>query len=219
MKASIQRCFAAFLLLGVLTVRGQERLRLELDGVSRVWSDRSAQSPAFLRGLRTNRVAGGWQVDLVVSNAAASPMNAPWIVVLDASTNVSGIDRTVATGGLRVLGPFTGEPVAQVLRLTLIRGVPTLAARVLGAVAEPVRPAGRTLDLAGLPLEDVAVTEVGPADPATRRSGRLGWFSLETREGVRGWTFSKPGHLDAQGYLELLNATITRMAEQEHPEE
>ena len=41
---------------------------------------------------------------------------------------------------------------------------------------------------------------------------------------LEGWLYSvrgqpEPGHLDAQGYLELLNATITRMAEQEHPEE
>lgn len=41
---------------------------------------------------------------------------------------------------------------------------------------------------------------------------------------LEGWLYSvrgepEPGHLDAQGYLELLNATITRMAEQEHPVE
>ena len=41
---------------------------------------------------------------------------------------------------------------------------------------------------------------------------------------LAGWLYSvrgtpEPGHLDAQGYLDLLNATITRMAEQEHPEE
>lgn len=41
---------------------------------------------------------------------------------------------------------------------------------------------------------------------------------------LEGWLYSvrgqpEPSHLTAQGYLELLNSTITKMAEQEHPEE
>ncbi len=40
---------------------------------------------------------------------------------------------------------------------------------------------------------------------------------------LEGWLYSvrgepEPGYLTAQGYLDLLNATITKMAEQEHPE-
>jgi glycine cleavage system H protein len=40
---------------------------------------------------------------------------------------------------------------------------------------------------------------------------------------INGWLYSatgepEAGHLDVHGYLDLLNATITRMAEQEHAE-
>ena len=197
MNVFVQAARIAVFLIAGWNLRAQETLRLDLPGVTGEWVDRSTLSPAFLRGLRTNRLSGGWQVDLAVSNSPANPLGGPWIVVLEGSSQVTGIDRTVVSGAVRVLGPFTGEPVVQTLRLTVERGVPTLRARVFEARTEPVRPSGRTLDRVGLPLEDVTVTEVGPTEPLLRRSGRLGWFSLEAREGVRGWRFSRLGHLEA----------------------
>ena len=184
MNVFVQAARIAVFLIAGWNLRAQETLRLDLPGVTGEWVDRSTLSPAFLRGLRTNRLSGGWQVDLAVSNSPANPLGGPWIVVLEGSSQVTGIDRTVVSGAVRVLGPFTGEPVVQTLRLTVERGVPTLRARVFEARTEPVRPSGRTLDRVGLPLEDVTVTEVGPTEPLLRRSGRLGWFSLEAREGV-----------------------------------
>ena len=200
---------AGLLVSVVVPTQGQETLRLELAGSTRTWADRSAEFPAYLRGLRTNRAAGGWNVELAVTNVSGATRRSDWIVVLEPSTNVVGIDRSTASDSRRILGPFTGEPVAQTLRLLVDRGVPTLSARVFEALPDAVRFTGRVLGSDGLPLETPAsVEEIGPSSPTAVATGRRGWFSTVSRPEVRGWRLSAPGSWPAFRPLEGVPAGV-----------
>lgn len=207
----MKRLLAILFLLMHVPLVGQDVLNLGLGGnPARPFSDRSAEYPAYLRNLRTNRAGGGWQLDLVVSNASNVRLETPWVVFFDRATNLTGVAGAVAAEGglaLDISAQVAGRVLAAgatvgpvVVRLSVPRGVPSFRARVFVVspeVPEVPRIAGRTLDGAGQPLDGVTVEEVGPADAAQKTVGRFGWFSAEARAGLGGWKFSKPGHLDA----------------------
>jgi hypothetical protein len=180
-------------LLGLAGLKAQEALRLEVAGATAEWFDRSTDFPVYLSGLRTNRAEGGWRVELAVSNRIGSEIPTPWIVVLEPSENVVGVERTTRSGVFRVLGPFDRAPQAESLRLAVNRGVPTLRARLFAGVAGVTHWTGRVVDEDGLPLDAAEVQAIGSEVASSTPVRRGGWFSVPVETRTRGWRISAPG--------------------------
>ncbi len=180
-------------LLGLAGLKAQEALRLEVAGATAEWFDRSTDFPVYLSGLRTNRAEGGWRVELAVSNRIGSEIPTPWIVVLEPSENVVGVERTTRSGVFRVLGPFEQAPQAESLRLSVNRGVPTLRARLFAGVAGVTHWTGRVVDEDGLPLDAAEVQAIGFEVASSTPVRRGGWFSVPVETRTRGWRISAPG--------------------------
>lgn len=180
-------------LLGLVGLKAQEALRLEVAGATADWFDRSTDFPVYLSGLRTNRAEGGWRVELAVSNRIGSEIPTPWIVVLEPSENVVGVERTTRSGAFRVLGPFEQAPQAESLRLSVNRGVPTLRARLFAGVAGVTHWTGRVVDEDGLPLDAAEVQAIGSDVASSTPVRRGGWFSVPVETRTRGWRISAPG--------------------------
>ena len=181
---------ALFALLGL---KAQETLRLEVAGATAEWFDRSADYPLFLAGLRTNRAEGGWRVELSVSNRIGGEIPTPWIVVLEPSENVVGVERATRSGAFLVLGPFEQAPRPETLRLTVNRGVPTLRARLFAGVAGVAHWTGRVVDEDGIPLDAAEVQGIGSEGTSPTPVRRGGWFSVPVDTRTRGWRISAPG--------------------------
>lgn len=180
-------------LLGLAGLKAQEALRLEVAGATAEWFDRSTDFPVYLSGLRTNRVEGGWRVELAVSNRIGSEIPTPWIVVLEPSENVVGMERTTRSGAFRVLGPFEQAPQAESLRLSVNRGVPTLRARLFAGVAGVTHWTGRVVDEDGIPIDAAEIRQIGSEVTLPTPVRRGGWFSVPVETRTRGWRISVPG--------------------------
>ena len=173
-------------------------------------------------------------MDVVISNRSISTFTGPFVLrfaqaehvgagVTGARPDREGVPFLNVTAqfpqGASVGGAASRTWVVQMGREGT---APKLRAEVFGR--RPVGPVPllvtRTLQADGLPLEVVAVEEIGPASPRQFQSGRGGWLTLEAGPGVNGWRFNADGRAPSfrvvptglsQGVTELASVRLAEL--------
>ncbi|MGV3774770.1 MAG: Ig-like domain-containing protein, partial [Verrucomicrobiales bacterium] len=166
-----------------------------------------ASAGPYLQAFRPNLQTGKWEVDIVVTNGSTRVLQTPLVLRFETA-------QQIAPGITGASLDAEGQPYLDITRLVIgseFRPGETLRKFTLSLGNGQTRPiisialyskavpqesslvVVRTLDEDGLPLEGVAVTEIGPVAPQSFTSARNGWLSLEHAPSVRGWRFTFPG--------------------------
>ncbi|MBN9690461.1 MAG: Ig-like domain-containing protein [Verrucomicrobia bacterium] len=207
-------------LLGAEGVQAADKT-FQLKGSDLTLTDVTADVAVYYRSMRFNRALNVWNVEVALTNTAARTIQGPLILLVEDYRGTTGLrffdgeDDSVPAKSFVDLSAEAGDGVLQSGEGTMPRTLtlgssgsdpPALVTKVYAARRAVVPALGltRTLDEAGRPLPQVAVTVSGPAGSVEQTSDSAsGVLAFGQGEGENRLRFAADGFLPVWRRQEL----------------